>query len=312
MTANQLIYWARRLWIPAFLLACAGFIALRADEVLTGFSWPRLHEPSFLVLAFGLQLVVWWLLVSAWQRLLSARLHVHIAVRPALRHFALFSLGKYLPGKVWGLLARASDMLRDGVSAHRSFDATIYEQLIVVHAAGLLAAALFALLFPSHLSLTVLALAVLSVLLGPSMYTFALRLMNAATSLLGRDIMGANPASLSIRLHFALFGRYTLAWLCHGLVLVTIHLAISSESGAITTGEVGLLVLANTIGILAGFVAFFAPAGLGAREAALAAVLATGVGLQDAIVLSVLMRLWTVLVDLILGASIFLRWSARE
>lgn len=303
MTITQLVNWARRLWIPVFLLACVAFMALRTEEMLAGFSWPRLQAPGFLALALALQLVVWWLLVSAWRRVLAARLSMKVAFRLALRHFALFSLGKYLPGKIWGLLARASDMSRDGVTAGRSFDATVYEQLIVIHSAILLATVLAALLFPSPLSLTALAAVLLSVLLGPAMYALMTRLFSSVFSLLDRDV-ARNGVGITTRLHTALLSRYILAWLGHGLVLATIYLAISQESGAATPDKIGLLVLANTVGMLAGFAAFFAPAGLGVREAALAAILATGMTLQDAIVLSVLMRLWTLATDLTLGAAI--------
>jgi uncharacterized membrane protein YbhN (UPF0104 family) len=61
------------------------------------------------------------------------------------------------------------------------------------------------------------------------------------------------------------------------------------------------LVLANTVGVVAGFVAIFSPGGIGVREAISSAILAGFIPTADAVVLSLLFRLWTVVMEAIFG-----------
>lgn len=303
--AEGLLGTLRRVWIPLFLLACAAFMAMRADEMLSGMSMPRLHSPAWLGLLLALQAGVWWLLVSGWRDVVRLRLGTQIGFKPALVHFALFSIGKYLPGKIWGLLARASDMTRDGVDAPDSADIALYEQIAVLHAAALLAIILGAILFPGPMTWSLLALGAMSAVLAPRLSGIALTFMRWAISR-ARGKPGSHAPAIPLDGHFRLLAWYGLAWTLHGLVLVAVHLSTSPDPFGVAASTIGLLMLANTVGMLAGFAAVFAPAGFGVREAAMAAILATGLGLQDAVILSVLMRLWTLAADTLLASALFL------
>jgi hypothetical protein len=57
------------------------------------------------------------------------------------------------------------------------------------------------------------------------------------------------------------------------------------------------VVIANTVGITIGFFAVFAPAGIGVREGMTAWMLSTYMPLADAVILTVLFRLWLLAVD---------------
>lgn len=308
---KSLLTLARRLWVPIFLAACAIYLALHAETLLRDNPVPTPSDPGLLWLALLVQAAVWIALADAWRHVIRLRLGRQTALGQALTQFALFSFGKYLPGKIWGAAARAVNMGREGVAVDESLDATIFEQYLVLHSAAALSALLLPLLVPGWLPW---ALAVLALGTAP----FGARVVERALPPLTRLLRPAafphsNPADrpkVSIAAGLGMIGRYAAAWALHGAVLVVLYASLSGGLQALDARTVGLLVLGNTAGMVAGFAAVFAPAGLGVREAAMAAILATGMPAQDAITLSIAMRLWTVATDVGLGGAILLarRW----
>jgi len=68
------------------------------------------------------------------------------------------------------------------------------------------------------------------------------------------------------------------------------------------------LMLANTVGNTLGFLALFAPGGIGVREGVASSILAGFMPLGDAVMLSLLFRLWTVVLDAL--CSLVLLWPS--
>lgn len=258
---------------------------------------PRLVYPLLLVPAILAQAGVWLWLVAGWRQLVRVRLGRESLLGSALVQFALFSFGKYLPGKVWGAAARAVDMRRDGVETAESVDLTIFEQYLVLHSALILCCLLVPLVIPGYWAWLLALAAVATAPLGAGVVDLVLpRLL----SLLNKaDVPRRHTVGPAVVL--GLLGRYAMAWALHGIVLVMLFAALSEGLAGLDPRTISLLVLGNTIGMVAGFAAVFAPAGLGVREAAMAAVLATGMSVPEAISLSVAMRLWTVATDIGFG-----------
>jgi uncharacterized membrane protein YbhN (UPF0104 family) len=62
-----------------------------------------------------------------------------------------------------------------------------------------------------------------------------------------------------------------------------------------------LLVGVNAIAMIAGFLALFSPGGIGIREGVMVALLTPSLGLSQAMILSITMRLVMVAADLLIG-----------
>lgn len=282
----------RSAWVPIFLVACAVFVWSYADTLYEHLRALRPVAPGWLLLALLLQASVWFALAAGWREVVHSRTGIRYPVRNALIHLAFFSLGKYLPGKVWGAAARALNMGREGVSGTDSLEATLHEQFLVLHSAGIVSLVLLPLVHPGWVPWLAAAMAVASAPIGGRLVHASLpwltRLLKQDSKPLHRLPMGRAAA---------LVGQYALAWLLHGAVLVTIYASLFGGLSAIDGPMFGLLVLGNTVGMVAGFAAVFAPAGLGVREAMITAVLAQGMPLPEAAALSIAMRLWTVATD---------------
>ena len=80
----------------------------------------------------------------------------------------------------------------------------------------------------------------------------------------------------------------------------------------LTRATVPVFVLSLTAGFLAGFVALFAPGGVGVREGVGAALLANIMSLEDAVLLMLMFRLWVVVMELLAGALMLRGATPRE
>ena len=299
MTQPTTLKWLRRLWTPLFLLASFAFLYPHAESLASSLVSVRLQEPWHVLSAIVAQTLSWTLLALGWQALLAIRLGRSIPTTFALGHLALLSLGKYIPGKLWGMIARGSRLGRIGIQAGEAVDATALEQVLVLHSAAIISAIFLLAAIPGPWSLLLSLLAVASILFAPLAVGIALSALSRLASYMRAGAGNSPRLAMGTRDYATLLGRYSLAWLAHGLALVAILASLRGEIPDLPT--CGLLVFANTAAMVVGFAAIFAPAGLGVRETTLAGLLSLQLGMEDAIILSIAMRLWTVLTDLGLG-----------
>jgi len=222
-----------------------------------------------------------------------------------MRVFFLGQLGKYLPGSLWPLLAQM-ELGRDYKVPRRSSGAAVAIFLLLILGTGLLVAAIaLPLLGGDALRRywwVLLVLPVAAVLLWPPVLN---RLLGLALRLARREPM-PNPLSLSGVLRAVGWGL--VSWLLYG-----IHVWVLARM----LGVAGVGILPRSIGAFAaawcvGFLVVIAPAGGGAREAALIVLLGTGVGAARATVIAVVSRLLFTVGDLGWGGAVALAVRRRN
>jgi uncharacterized membrane protein YbhN (UPF0104 family) len=222
-----------------------------------------------------------------------------------LRVFFLGQLGKYLPGSLWPLLAQM-ELGRDYKVPRRSSGAAVAIFLLLILGTGLLVAAIaLPLLGGDALHRywwVLLVLPVAAVLLYPSVLN---RLLALVLRLARREPM-PTPLSLPGVLRAVSWGL--VSWLLYG-----IHIWVLARM----LGVAGVGILPRSIGAFAaawcvGFLVVIAPAGGGAREAALIVLLGTGVGAARATVIAVVSRLLFTIGDLGWGGAVALAVRRRN
>ncbi len=216
----------------------------------------------------------------------------------ARRIFFTSQVAKYLPGGVWNFVA-AAEVGRDYAISRRRSVCALLISIIISIVTGMILAGLAVVFGPSGLLSRywwiVLAVPAGIVVLLPPVLN---RLVGLALRLMRREPLETD-ISWSATARAA--GWAFLSWFIMGvqlwLMLTHVGMAANLSTYMLATGGYAL-------GWTAGFLIFFVPAGVGVREVALGAVLATAAVSQGAIVVVVLLsRVFTTAADIVLGVA---------
>jgi uncharacterized membrane protein YbhN (UPF0104 family) len=278
--------------------------------IAVGKQWPEVQDsigrlsPVSLVLSLCAVFAALVTSVLIWRAVLSD-LGSPLTFGTAARIFFVAQLGKYIPGSVWPMLAQM-EMARDrGVPRRRSGAAYVITVLIVF-VAGLAAAAATLPLAASdtaaHYRWLFLLAPVIVVALHP-------RLLNPALALIFRVTRREPPERpLTWRGLGAAFGYALVAWTFFGLHLAALVTDLGVGIGRAILLSIGCFALAWIGGLLV----VVAPAGAGAREVALVALLAPVLDRGEAIVAALVSRLLMTIGDLLAAAAAAIAYARRR
>ncbi|MEP7065115.1 MAG: lysylphosphatidylglycerol synthase transmembrane domain-containing protein [Gemmatimonadota bacterium] len=259
-------------------------------------SWLALAASGLVVFAtYAVLIETWRVLLRGWQH--------EIPFLDAARIWTISNLGKYLPGKVWSITALAVMSREYGVTAAEGATASILVTLVNTLVGFVVAFVAGAALLRLHVFVVVLiALLAVAVLASPAALP---RLGSMAGKMFKREIV-LRP--LPHRVLLTAGALTCIAWLMYGVAF-----------WLFTRGVLGYApgALRNYVAVFAGsyligFVALFAPAGLGAREGAMAyALQRAGFAAGPADLLVVASRLWLTALEVI-PPLIFLAFVRRS
>lgn len=250
------------------------------------------------------------ILIAAW-RMLLRRWNSPLGVRDATSIWFVSSLGKYVPGKLWTIGAMAVLASEAGASPIAATGSSVIMQLVNI-AAGFSVVALAGagdVLAASPLLKTaswiVLALTVIGLSLGPQLLAVA---VGTATRLLRRPPVQLPTISRGTLL--LVFGANAAAWIAYGIGFGLFWSALLGRGGGVSMAALAVY----TASYLIGFLAIFAPGGIGVREAALAGLL---VSLRlatpaDAALLAAASRIWLTVVEILPGLAFLPGTSLRR
>ncbi|MFC0532703.1 lysylphosphatidylglycerol synthase domain-containing protein [Phytohabitans kaempferiae] len=230
----------------------------------------------------------------AWRRLLADLGHP-LPVVPAGRVFYTSQLGKYLPGSVWTFVAQVE--LAKQLKVPRPVSFAVSMLAIVLSLAVGLGMAVILLPFGGGDALRQfwwlwLLLPVLVAVIHPAVTTWGINLMLRA---LRRSPLTVRPTGRGM---LAASGWQALNWCLMGLHCFILVRAAGAEGWTVLPLAVGGFTLAYCAGVL--FVP--APAGVGVRELALGAALATAITPQAAAAVVLVSRLALAVVDMGMAA----------
>lgn len=300
MKTSELITLLRRLWLSGFAIFVVLMILWQGDALSEAL--PALADLSAMTLlgVIFIQLLLWAVQVLVWRETVRTVTHQLPDFKRCAVHLAALVLGKYIPGKIWGMAARGGDLLAEGMKPQAVVQVTLYEQALILISAMFVTAIGYSLSLDAGGTIFVLcALLIFIFLLHPGARAVGLLIerFSLADSMRSHSaVTSLFAGSLSGRIHW-LTALHILAWVLQGLIVVLLAMALG-----ITTGTMEWqLIAANAASALLGFFALFAPAGIGVREAAFVAFLHESHDFQTITLLAILLRLWSVLSDILLG-----------
>lgn len=241
------------------------FQALRVD-----LAW----RPAWIAAAAGVVLLTYGLLIEAWRRILGGWAQP-LAYRDAARIWTLSNLGRYVPGKIWGVAGLAVLARQVGVAGWAAAGSALVMQAVAVGTGvAVVAGAAPAALDPLWVGIAVLAAGGTAALLA---WPWSVRQL---ARLLGRPEL----TPLSARALAAATGVTALSWVAYGVAFWCL------ARGLLGTTAAGLP-LATAVGVFAGgyivgLIALFAPGGLGVREVVFLGLLTPVLGAGGAVALA--------------------------
>jgi glycosyltransferase 2 family protein len=282
---------SRRTWRILQFVAGALVVGLAVRSIVE--NWQSLRtqpidwqfSPSWIIASVAVVFASYAVLIEAWRRVVLS-MGERLPFLTATRIWFLASLGKYVPGKVWALAGAAVLAKRAGVDPAVAVGGAIILQVLAL-ASGAAVVALTA--QDAFQSLgqgaePLLGAVILLSVIGVAMLT-SQRLLDQ----LGRRLPASWPRLRAIRpgVVAAAFLANVAAWSGYGLALVLLTRGLLPGVAMSLPQAVGVF----TSSYLVGFLALFAPGGLGPRESVFLLMLAGDIGLKPAAALALASRL---------------------
>lgn len=254
-----------------------------------------------LIIATALCVFTFFIMSSVW-RLIILSLGKQIGNAKAFKISYIANLGRYIPGKIWQMFGMIMLAKKEGITEEEAVTSFGLTQLFAVPS-GLLCGVVFLMLSPGGFGdysripymsagLKIVGAAILLVSLLTVFFPQRMEaLLNRVFILFKRK---AIRLEINKSLAAAIYGGYFLAWSLYGLSFWIFVKGVTVQAAPVFP-VIGLFVIAYQIGYLA----LFAPGGMGPREAVMTLLLAPFFGPAVAAALSLASRLWLIIVEAI-------------
>ncbi len=284
---GRLIYSA--VLILALLLAIIAF-----KQQLTQITLPEKVFPQFIIIAIGLQFVFWFLSSFSWISVVEQFGSFEMNIVRGFVQCNVVAVGKYLPGKIWGVVNRGIDLKHQGLTYRDLILVNYFDQILLLHAGVIVGSIAYASNMGCWLFVLAVVGSIFSIVIVPMCHAF---ISFAIKKFFNIDCNDSLIEKVSVLRYAVLITFYTSVWLVAGLVFASIYYWLYGSNNNLFS----VLISANAIGIIIGFLAVFAPGGIGIREAASLAILIHHISYEQAFVLVVVYRCWTIFTDILGG-----------
>lgn len=268
--------------VTAIIVFLVRSVAVNWDKVRE-FDWS--FDPGFLTLSVALFILSYAMLPWIWARVLKA---TGYPIRYGLAWNIYFysNLAKYIPGKIWTILGVSYVAGKYGIPARASAASAVFAQLYSL-LSSIVFFSIFLILKEFRTGIAGIAWLVPVVLALLTVSVFPEPLERAANVVLRRLGRQELDIAFSTRDAVQFIFLYLLWWCFTGIAF---GVFVASVAG---WGQVNLLFAAGMFALAyaAGFLAIFAPGGIGVREGVLAVLLGSYLPVSVAIIIAALARL---------------------
>ena len=285
--------WPRRLLSGVLVLAAFTFLGLeiaRNMDELRRFRWAFRPGTLFASLLALVGVFSWGILV--WKAVLR-RFGVEADYLPLARAWFVANVSRYIPGMVWQFVSLAQLGGKMGISATTTVTSILVQMGFTLIAAVVVGVSLLPTGLAGDLAPIVAILRwcapLILLLIHPAFIRFLLR---HTSRLSRRETLAWNGSWLG---GLWLLTLSIIAWLLFGVALFLFLRSFTN----IEIADLPAIAAINAFAFLAGYMAFFAPGGLGFKDAALTLLLAGIVPPPIAASLAVAARLWNIAAEVI-------------
>ncbi len=271
---------------------------LRAQPITWEFS------PGLIIASVLVVFACYGVLIEAWRRVVLS-MGERLTFPSAARIWFIASLGKYVPGKVWALAGAAVLAQRAGVDPSVAVAGALVLQVLALASGAAVVALTAADAFQSIGQGTgpILGVIIVAAVLGVGALT-----SQRALDRIGRMLPSSWPRlrAVSPVIVVAAFVANMAAWFGYGLALLLLARGLLPAVALSLPQAVGVF----TCSYLVGFLALFAPGGLGPRESVFLLMLTGDIGLKPAAALALASRLLLTATEVLPAVPMLLRRRA--
>ena len=261
-------------------------------------------RPWPLAVSFILALAFWFMTGIGWNVIVRC-LEGGLTLRKGMKVYFLSNLGWYVPGKVWYAVGRAYLGQQEGVSVGVISTSLLMELILSLISSAWMATLALPLLSPLlgakglylGIAILILGLAGLHPAVMRPLFTLLERLLP------GLKGKGIGPPPLKYSVTMGLLAGYLFVWSFVGTAFFVMLNAVYPLPLAWAPPVVGIY----AVSWMAGFLAPFAPSGLGVREGAMILLLGQYLPVPAVTAAAILFRLWLILAE-VLWAALATRW----
>ncbi len=252
---------------------------------------PILASGAVIVSGYAVLVQTWRIMLAQWDARLSFWRAAHI--------WSVANLYRYVPGKVWQIGAMGMMAQREGVSPVAATGSAVLNTVVAITTGFAIALATGSVALDAYqpgatrvaVALTILAFVGLALL--PTAMPRLLALLRRVT---GRGIPDAAVPPRVIA--YAIAGNL-VTWVLYGIAFQLLVVGVLGYAAGALTSYIAVYSASYVLG----YIVLFLPAGLGARDGAMAAALPalklmTG---PQALLIAVSSRLWTSILELVPG-----------
>ena len=276
----------------------ANWQSLRAQPI----EWQL--STTWIVASGGVVFASYAVLIEAWRRVVLS-MGEKLAFWTAARIWFLASLGKYIPGKVWAVAGAAVLAQRAGVDPSVAVAGALVLQVLALASGAAVVAVTAGEAFQvvGQGATPIAAVVILLSLFGVAVLT-----SQPFLDRVGRLLPDSwpRPRAIPARMVVAGFLANVLAWVGYGVALLLLARGLLPGIVLSLPQAIGVF----TCSYLAGFVALFAPGGLGPRESVFLLMLAGDIGLKPAAALALASRLLLTGTEVLPAVPLLLRRGA--
>lgn len=288
----------------ALLLALVSAIAV-AITYADVLELPGNFEARYLIVAALLQLILWLLSTYSWQRVVMLSSGIKLPFKDCFAQVALLLVGKYIPGKIWGLIARIHHLKKFDVEVNSSIHATYLEQLNSLHVGIVFGIACWLMALGHEWRWLFLVFGLSSLIIVPMCHKRIFRYLFNITPFSWRSRLQIYAViDMPVGDYLLIACLYFMEWLLSGIIAVSIFIVMIGIIPSFNLAA--MLIGSNAVALVTGFIALFAPAGIGVREIVNAEMLLSALTLAEITGFVILLRCWSVSTDIILGGLVLL------
>jgi len=292
---NRLILLA----VNTFILICILLAGLKVYSYLTNTSIDinlNITNISSLIIVYSF---IFLCSCQAWKTAFKATTGVTLKFSHAVSQTAYMLTSKYVPGKIWGFVARGVTAPIYGYSSTSTIHASVFEQIITMQSGLLLGISLLAYSYNEYAGIT---LFILFHIIPYTIYSLGINILLfplARISAISKKLKGIEKIQhINKTVFIKAYYFYTLLW-----ILIALSMTIFLDLLSITYDSKLLFAISGVyiISVLVGFLAIFAPGGIGVREGMFVTLTLNILPLHHAIEISVLIRIVLTIYDLLAG-----------